>query len=438
MLSPWSQHRDATAEARRALERARAQLLTGDPDAAQLEAVRPLVRDSWKRALQGRVRADGLPVHDLRGNQLDEYLKGHPLAGTLDLIYGLLLPGDSREAGVVVAVGDATGRLLWVEGDHDVRQRTGDMGFVPGADWSEASVGTSAPGTAIALGQSVQIHGAEHFNLQVSSWSCTASPVHDPETRRVIGVIDVTGGAEAATPQAQLLVDATARAVESELLISRMRARAAGPARLPLRRRRSTSATLQVLGRSRAVLELEREDGASVIELSRRHAELMLALLLNPAGLTAERLAELVYGEGADPATLRPEIVRLRKALRRVTSEVDVASRPYRLVGALSTDAHSVLGLLDRGAHRVALAAYRGEVLPGSEAPVVVDFRAVVATTLREAMLAEAGVDVLLAYAETVEGAGDRELYLQLLAQLPPRSPKRAGIIARIDSLDAT
>lgn len=116
MSSPWSDHRDVSAETRRLLERARADLLTGDTDAKQLRAVRSLVRDSWQGALAGRVKADGLPPLDLRGDQLDDYLKGHPLAGALDLIYGLLLPGGTDDTGVIVAVGDEAGRLLWVGG----------------------------------------------------------------------------------------------------------------------------------------------------------------------------------------------------------------------------------------------------------------------------------------------------------------------------------
>jgi transcriptional regulator of acetoin/glycerol metabolism len=61
-----------------------------------------------------------------------------------------------------------------------VRDLTGGMGFVAGANWSEEVVGTSAPGTALALGRSVQIHGAEHFNRLVAPWSCTAAPVTTP------------------------------------------------------------------------------------------------------------------------------------------------------------------------------------------------------------------------------------------------------------------
>ena len=65
--------------------------------------------------------------------------------------------------------------------------------FVEGADWSEASVGTSAPGTALALGRSLQVSGPEHFNRAVHAWSCTAVPFRDPDTGAVIGVLDITG-----------------------------------------------------------------------------------------------------------------------------------------------------------------------------------------------------------------------------------------------------
>ena len=66
--------------------------------------------------------------------------------------------------------------------------------------------------------------------------SAPVEPPHDPETRRLLGVIDVTGGAEAVTPQAQLLVDAAARAIESELLVARLRRRAEAPKRRASRR----------------------------------------------------------------------------------------------------------------------------------------------------------------------------------------------------------
>ncbi|GGD67555.1 transcriptional regulator [Microbacterium murale] len=400
--------------------------------------MRPLVRDSWERSWRQRVGAEGLPPLALDAEELERYRLEHPLADAMAMIRGLLLPGDPATSGVIVAVGDHAGRLLWVEGDLDKRVLSGEMGFVAGADWSEDAVGTSAPGTALQLGESVQIHQAEHYNRLVHPWSCTAAPVLDPETKRILGVIDVTGGPEVATPQARLLVDATARAVESELLVARLRARSTIAPPSPRRSARKpvpTRAMLRVLGRDRARLEIFADDSESVVELSARHAEILLMLAIHRQGMSADRLAELVYGEGASPDTLRPEMVRLRKVLQRSVPELAPESRPYRLGMPLETDAHNVLSLLDRGAHRVALSSYRGPVLPESTAPGVEEMRDGIRAALREAMLTEASIDVLLSYADIPEGAEDEEVLRLCLEMLPARSPRRTGLVSRIEKL---
>lgn len=433
MSSPWSASRGVSPETSRLIiERAHEELIAGNLDDRRLEQVRPLVRDSWERSWRQRVGADGIPPLALVAEDLERTRREHPLAGVMEMIRALLLPGDPEDSGVIVAVGDHVGRLLWVEGDLHTRVMTGEMGFVAGANWSEDAVGTSAPGTALTLGQSVQIHHAEHYNRLVHPWSCTAAPVFDPETKKILGVIDVTGGPEAATPQARLLVDATVRAVESELLVGRLRSRAA-PARPRAKRASSTSATLRVLGRDRA--RLEGADADAVADLSARHAEILLMLAVHPQGVSAERLAALVYGEGASPDTLRPEMVRLRKALQRSAPTLVPESRPYRLAVGLETDAHNVLALLNRGAHRVALTAYAGPVLPESRSPGVEEFRATVRAALREAMLAEANIDVLLTYADIPEGAEDEEVLQLCLEMLPARSPRRATLVTRIERL---
>ena len=435
MTSAWSRQRGVSPETSRLLiERAHEELVAGNRGDTRLADVRPLVRDSWERSLASLVGAEGLPPMALSREELEEYRRAHPLATVMDMIRGLLLPGETSESGVVVAVGDASGRLLWVEGDLDIRRRTGDMGFVEGANWAEDAVGTAAPGTALRLDRSVQIHGAEHYNRLVQPWSCTAAPLHDPETRRLLGVIDVTGGAEAVTPQAQLLVDAAARAIESELLVARLRRRAEAPKRRASRRA-PVRATLRVLGRDRAVLETGgASDPTASVQLSARHAEILLMLATHRAGLSAERLGELVYGDGATES-LRPEMVRLRRVVESVAPALVPASRPYRLTVDLDTDAQHVVSLLDRGAHRVALAAYAGAVLPDSVAPGVEQVRASVSAALREALIEDASVDVLLAYADTDEAADDAEVLRLCLELLPARSPKRAGLVARLDRL---
>ena len=50
------------------------------------------------------------------------------------------------------------------------------MHFVPGADWSEESAGTNAPGTALALGRPVQIFGPEHLLRPVTAVELLGGP----------------------------------------------------------------------------------------------------------------------------------------------------------------------------------------------------------------------------------------------------------------------
>ncbi|OZB82704.1 MAG: transcriptional regulator, partial [Microbacterium sp. 14-71-5] len=185
--SGWQPSREpAPAASRLLIERAHEELVAGNIADGRLQNVRSLVRESWERSWRQRVGAEGLPPLDFTADALDAYRRAHPLAGAMDTIRALLLPGSADDAGVIVAVGDHAGRLLWVEGDLNQRILSGEMGFVEGANWSERAVGTSAPGTALELGASVQIHGAEHYNRLVQPWSCTAAPVFDPEDRRIL------------------------------------------------------------------------------------------------------------------------------------------------------------------------------------------------------------------------------------------------------------
>jgi transcriptional regulator of acetoin/glycerol metabolism len=208
--------------------------------------VRPVVAASWRRSLVGGLDPETGGVPDPLGTAaLEELRRRSPLARTMPLIRRLLVDA-AADAGLVVAVRDAAGQLLWVEGNRGLRTQAEAMHFVAGADWSEASAGTNAPGTALRTGRGVQILGPEHLMRLVTPWSCTAVPIRDPDSRAVLGALDVTGGPEVAGPQTLALVRATVAAAEAELRIDRLRGRGrAGSTRRP-----AAPARLEVLGRS--------------------------------------------------------------------------------------------------------------------------------------------------------------------------------------------
>lgn len=416
------------------------------PEAQEIPGLRSLIRESWQRSAQLRANPDNpeAPLA-LDQDELEEYRRQHPLATIMPVIHKLLvLP--SHDSGLLVAVGDEVGRLLWVEGDAAMQRRAEGMMFVAGADWSEASVGTSAPGTALALGRSIQISGAEHYKRSVHPWSCTAVPFHDPDSGALLGVVDITGTDSAVAPHTLSLVEATVAAAQAQLRVERLQLAAAQLA-APARRRSPGSAarsgaggpakslyrnSLQLLGRDQALLSIE----GRTVALSARHSEILALLSVNPDGLSAEELCTLLYPGDGSTMTLRPEMVRLRKVLQQLSPDAVPGSRPYKLPMDLVPDSGQVLSCLQRGAHRIALEIYRGAVLPRSEAPGIVDLRDRVSTLLREAVLTDGSAESLLKYAELPEARDDVVVRIAALKLLPPRSPKRAAVVADLERLE--
>ncbi|PTT63826.1 helix-turn-helix domain-containing protein [Arthrobacter sp. HMWF013] len=417
------------------------------PAEQEIPGLRKLIRESWQRSASLKANPDN-PEAPLAmdTDELEEYRRQHPLASIMPVIHKLLVQ-PSHDSGLLVAVGDEVGRLLWVEGDPGMQRRAEGMMFVPGADWSEATVGTSAPGTALALGRGIQISGAEHYQRSVHPWSCTAVPFHDPDSGALLGVVDITGTATAVAPHTLSLVEATVAAAQAQLRVERLQL-AATLASRPARRRNAGTAlgsgsgakegslyrnSLQLLGRDQALLSIE----GKTVALSARHSEILALLSSHPDGLSADELSVLLYPGDGSTMTLRAEMVRLRKILLQLNPAAVPESRPYKLTMDLVPDSGQVLSCLQRGAHRIALEIYRGALLPKSEAPGVIDLRDRVSSLMREAVLTDGSAETLLKYAELPEARDDVGVRLAALKLLPARSPKRAAVVADLERLEA-
>ncbi|CAN5349223.1 GAF domain-containing protein [soil metagenome] len=386
-------------------------------------ALRQIVIDSWKRSVSGGLDPEYVLAPIVFDDaELTAARAAHPLAAGMPVIRKLLVE-SAAEAGLLVAVSDAAGRLLWVEGSSSLRSLAEGMHFVEGSDWSEAHVGTNAPGTALALDRPVQIFGPEHLARQVTPWSCSAAPIHDPETGALLGVLDLTGGSDVAGPQSLSLVRATVAAVEAELRIARMESR-------PHRTRATWhTPTLEVLGVHGGLLSY----GTTSTRLSLRHSEMLLLLAVHEAGLTVGEMAVQLSEEEMAPVTVRAEFSRLRGLI----GPLALSSRPYRLDQAMATDVVKVREALDRGELRRAVAAYRGPILPQSEAPGIVQLRGDLHAELRATLMVGNEPDALLAFADAQHNRDDLEIWQATQRALPAGSPRAAQVQAHIDRLEA-
>ncbi|MGW4438844.1 GAF domain-containing protein [Streptomyces sp. NPDC004596] len=371
--------------------------------------VRSVVAESWRRSARAGVGPDCTANVELTDGDLGAHRAEHPLARVMPL-FRELMGSFAADGEHLLAVCDAHGRLLWVEGHPATRRRADRMNFVPGALWSEAAVGTNAPGTAVALDRPVQVFAAEHFIRQVQPWTCAAAPVHDPHTGRVLGAVDITGGDGLAHPHSLGFVQAVARAAESQLAL------------LAPPRHAEETALLSALGRDEAELRLRERR----VRLGRRHSEILVLLARHPEGLTGDELLCALYeDEAVTPVTLRAELARLR----RLIGPGLLASRPYRLTVAVECDVTVVERRLEAGALTGAVTAYTGPLLPGSQAPAVVRLRRRLADGMRSALVAHRDPDLLAGWARTPWGEDDLEVW-RALAAVRPSASVRARLAA--------
>lgn len=394
-----------------------------------LATVRAQVADSWVRSAAAGVEADRVeaPI-TLMDDALRDHREAHPLAQVFPLLDDVLGQA-ARDCDAVMAVSDAAGQLLWVCGTPSMLRRAESIGFVEGSNWDERLAGTNAPGMALALDQPANIIGAEHFRRSVQRWSCAATPIHDPTTQSLLGVLDITGGGDIVVPQTMAMVRAAARMAEAELA-RELLARGAEPARPTAT---GFAVTVEALGRADALLTVEDGRGhRHRLRLSRRHSELVLLLASASRGLSGDELAVLLYEEDVNGSTLRAELNRLRSLL----GEELLASRPYRLAAEVTADWLAVEAQLAAGAVGSALRLYRGPLMPASTAPGVLRLRENIEASLRQAVLRSGEPDLMSTWTRSAWGADDYEMWTAQLAALGPRSPLQPLVLGQIARLD--
>jgi hypothetical protein len=457
--------------------------------------LRELVVTSWSRATRARLDPDATAPRVLDAGATQRALAGHPVSHLLPMIEAMLEEA-TEDARNFAVLSDARGVLLWSFGDPKALQIADAPGFLPGHLCSEGAVGTNAVGTALELDHPVQIFSAEHFNRRLHGWTCAAAPIHDPESNRVLGVLDLSGDFRTGHPHSLSLISAVARVVEGELAreaaLRNERLKAAYLERLA-RGMRGRSALVNGAGRVLAAsprgwlgprVDLPADGGRIVLaaggeavaeplgggarilwqpagrrrsplrprmrvealerrrvrasldgaseDLSPRHGEIVVLLALNPAGLSGRELGSLLYGTDAPPVTVRAEMSRLRRLLGRALDH-----GPYRLDAGLSTDFTDVERLLERGDVPAAVRRYPGPLLPDSRVGAIVDARSRIHAEVRACVLAEGDPAILYDWTCSAAGREDGEAHQRLLELLDAGDARRGLIAGRLDALAA-
>ena len=206
------------AERQHLIAQARSALLSLEPEPAPL-AIEPWIVRSWQRCLaNGHQPAQPLAFNMVSAPAVQRTADQH--AALLQAARPVLAQLTRAIAGMhyFALLTDARGVVIEVQGAVDRNDpRAHAIGRV-GIDLSEAAVGTTAIGAALAELQPVWLHRGEHFFEVNSGYSCAGAPLFGTHGQ-CVGMLDLTGVDVPERPELRHLVARSARAIEDALLL---------------------------------------------------------------------------------------------------------------------------------------------------------------------------------------------------------------------------
>ena len=423
----------APAEYARALRKAHEATVSGSPN----PHLSPSLVKSWQRSLALGINPDQhRPIHRHEVSEARSLSAGHRLAAVMPAL-SQLLADETATGRHLLIVTDHEGEVLWRVGSKQALKLADSLEFVEGADWSESGVGTNAISEALVTGAPAQLFSAEHLVRTHHDWACTASPIRDPLTGDVIGVLDVSGPFESVTPDSLRLVRCGVRLAE-ELLKSASPPVGSGP-------RNGKSAGSVGAGRPEAGIRPQLTlrllgdapsaalDGGTRRPLTLRRAEILALLASRTQGWSADELAYEIHGDAGTAAAIRTEMHRIRSILGNV-----VEANPYRFSSDVRvvTDASLVAGHLRDGRVAEAFAAYRAKFLNRSSNLAIGFMRDELNEAVGASVRASGDAGLMLQWCTSDMGSSDTAAAAAAATLLGPQDPRGRLVSARMERLD--
>ncbi len=180
--------------------------------------VRSLIEGSWRRSRERGVDpgGDAAPINDDREELRHIARKNAELIAAAQPAFASLSP-LLEGTGAMLVLADADGVMIDALGDKSTLHAGADIHLTIGGCWGECAVGTNGIGTALAAGEPVFVHAAEHFCAGIKRWTCAGAPIRDPLDGSIIGVVDLSGHTKIFRPHNPVFVAALAREVEQAL-----------------------------------------------------------------------------------------------------------------------------------------------------------------------------------------------------------------------------
>jgi sigma-54 dependent transcriptional regulator, acetoin dehydrogenase operon transcriptional activator AcoR len=200
------------------VERVREKFLTvGSVEAVRSvdeDILRPGVLDSWRRSQFLHVQPDRVELPYVREPNRDSRL-ARAAAPVLQRVADDLA---AQTVGVLLTSTDAV-VLERTAAQVSVLNAWDTTSIAPGYRMTEEAAGNNGIGTALETGRPAFIRGGEHYVAMWFGFACAGSPIRDPISRRVIGVVNLSCLAAESDPLLLALATSAARQIEDRMRV---------------------------------------------------------------------------------------------------------------------------------------------------------------------------------------------------------------------------
>ncbi|MEB3767825.1 transcriptional regulator [Acinetobacter sp. MD2] len=300
----------------------------------------------------------------------------------------------AEQSSMVLAIGDIGSTIMWTAASNKMLNVAEKVHFVSGGKWSEDAVGTNALALSLKTQESCCVFSNEHYMESVHDWVCYATPIIDPFSKQVLGVVDLSTTWENHNSLGVLAVERCASIIQTALLEQHQQ-------------------HLYLQGFSVFQVRLN----GKVLVLTPRQFEILAILALCPQGMNLDNLHQALYGERkVSLGTLKAEMSQLRDILGGL-----LGSRPYRLLAQVEADFLQVEQALDAGYLEAALKLYTGTFLAKTESPFLCAWRDCLESRLSDAIFKAKDTDILFKHISHMPDAIDAvECLIDLLPSAHP------------------
>ncbi|NAS25185.1 hypothetical protein GT755_26315 [Herbidospora sp. NEAU-GS84] len=177
------------------------------------QAVREPILNSWRRCQDAGLNPGAFKARLLDDMDFDSIL----VRAAQPILDRLQTDIAGTPSGVFLS--DASGVLARrVLGNTSIRSAADALGVIPGFSYAESDIGTNAVGTALLERRTYQVTGSEHLWAELQKFAAVGSPVLNPLTGCVEGVVCLASLSEQMDAQVRAMIRRSAHEVEQSLL----------------------------------------------------------------------------------------------------------------------------------------------------------------------------------------------------------------------------